>query len=186
MYDIIEQDDFFRQLEQNFKDKGDVVMLYKLNKLRKLGIISEEDLFNLENILNTIPVENDIKQTLIEDLRVKTNEYIYKYVPGYRQVNFTNAKVNISLILTAFSSLYTDEEKQNAINILKRIIAMEIWISQIVAKFYEIANNIINSDVHSAIDLYYNYENIYDAIEKPAFLESKDITYIQNLITRII
>jgi hypothetical protein len=186
MNEFIEQDDFFRQLEQNFKDKGDAVMLYKLNKLRKLGIISEEDLFNLENILNTIPVEDDIKQTLIEDLRVKTNEYIYKYIPNYRQTNFTNAKVNISLILSAFSSLYTDEEKQNAINILKRIMAMEMWISQIVAKFYEIANNIINSDVSIAIDLYHNYESIYDTIQKPVFLESKDIAYVQTLITRII
>jgi len=175
MYDIIEQ------LKQNYKD--DVVMLYKFSKL---DITSDEDLFDLENKLNAIPIENDIKQSLIEDLRIKTSKYIYKYVPDYRQINFTNAKVNISLILSAFSSLYTDEEKQNAINILKRIIAIEIWISQIVAKFYEIANNIINSDVSLAIDLYYNYEGIYDTIQKPAFLESKDIAYIQTLITRII
>jgi hypothetical protein len=186
MDDIIEQDDFFRQLEQNFKDKGDAVMLYKLGKLRRLGIISEEDLFDLENKLNAIPIEDDIKPILIEDLRVKTSEYIYSYIPNYRQINFTNAKVNISLILSAFSSLYTDEEKQNAINILKRIIAMEIWVSQIIAKFYEIVSSIINSDVNSAIDLYYNYKNIYDTIQRPAFLESKDIAYIQTLIARII
>jgi hypothetical protein len=174
-------DEFIEQLKQNYKD--DVVMLYKLSKLT---ITSDEDLFDLENKLNAIPVSDDIKQNLIEDLRVKTDEYIYKYVPNYRQINFTNAKVNISLILTAFSSLYTDKEKQNAINILKRIIAMEIWVSQIVAKFYEIANNIINSDVNTAIDLYHNYKDIYDTIQKPTFLESKDIAYIQTLITRII
>ena len=174
-------DGFIEQLKQNYKD--DVVMLYKLNKL---DITSEEDLFDLENKLNAIPVEDDIKQSLIEDLRVKTSEYIYSYIPNYRQINFTNAKVNISLILGAFSKLYTDEEKQDAINILKRIIAMEIWIGQIVAKFYEIASSIINSDVNTAIDLYYNYKNIYDTIQKPAFLESKDIAYIQMLIAKIV
>jgi hypothetical protein len=173
-------DDIIETLRQNYKD--DVVMLYKLNKLT---ITSDEDLFDLENKLNAIPIGDDIKQSLIEDLRIKTTEYIYKYVPNYRQINFTNAKVNVSLILTAFSSLYTDEEKQNANNILKNIIAMEMWISQIVAKFYEIANNIINSDVSTAIDLYHNYESIYDTIQKPTFLESKDIAYIQTLIGRL-
>jgi len=174
-------DGFIEQLKQNYKD--DVVMIYKLNKL---DITNEEDLFDLENKLNAIPIEDDIKQSLIEDLRVKTSEYIYSYIPNYRQINFTNAKVNISLILGAFSKLYTDKEKKNAMNILKKIIAMEIWIGKIVAKFYEIANSIINSDVNTAIDLYYNYKNIYDTIQKPAFLESKDVAYIQTLIARIV
>jgi hypothetical protein len=186
MNDVVEQlrqdyKDIIEKTKQNYE--GDVVMLYKLNRL---DITSEDDLFNLKDKLNAIPIGDDIKQTLIEDLRVKTSEYIYSYIPNYRQINFTNAKVNISLILGVFSTLYTDEEKQNAINILKKIIAMEIWVSQIVAKFYEIANNIINYDVNSAIDLYYNYKNIYNTIQKPVFLESKDIAYIQMLITRIV
>jgi hypothetical protein len=168
-------------LKKNYEN--DPVMSYKINKLIIEG---EEDWFNIGEKLNSIPIEDDIKPALIENLRLKTNEYIYKYIPNYRQINFTNAKVNISLILGIFSSLYTDEEKQNALLILRKIIAMELWVSRIVGKFYEIANNIATSDVNTAIEMYNNYENAYDSIPKPEFLESKDIAYIQALIGKIL
>jgi hypothetical protein len=168
-------------LKKNYEN--DPVMLYKIDRL---VIEGEEDLFNIEEKLNNIPIEDDIKPTLIENLRLKTNEYIYKYIPNYRQINFTNAKVNISLILNVFNSLYNDKEKQNALLILKKIIAMELWVSRIVGKFYEIANNIATSDVNTAVEIYNNYENIYDSISKPNFLESKDIAYIQALIGKIL
>jgi hypothetical protein len=168
-------------LRKNYEN--DPVMSYKINKL---VIEGEEDWFNIEEKLNSIPIEDDIKPALIEKLRLKTNEYIYKYIPNYRQINFTNAKVNISLILGVFSSLYTDEERQNALLILRKIIAMELWVSRIVGKFYEIANNIVTSDANTAVEIYNDYENIYDSIPKPEFLESKDIAYVQALIGRIL
>jgi len=168
-------------LKKNYEN--DPIMLYKLNKL---VIEGEEDLFNIEEKLNSIPIENDIKPTLIENLRLKTNEYIYKYIPNYRQINFTNTKVNISLIINVFGSLYTDEEKQNTLLILRKIVAMELWVSRIVGKFYEIANNIVTSDANIAVEIYNNYENIYDSIPKPKFLESKDIAYVQMLIERFL
>jgi hypothetical protein len=166
--------ELFELLQENFKD--DIVTLEKLNKIKDLLDDPEID---INEKLNEVQLDDSIKSKLIDDLRKKTTEYIYQYVPAYRQVNFTSAKVNALYIL--LNNNVDDATKQNVKNIISQIRDMEIWITNIVGKFYEIVNNIINSDIDTAINIYNNFLSQYESITKPTLLESKDIEYIQQI-----
>jgi hypothetical protein len=166
--------DIFELLQENLKDN--IEFLLKLEKIKDLLNDPEID---INEKLNEIQLTDEDKIKLINSLKEKTAEYIYQYVPYYRQTNFASAKVNALFIL--LNNNVTDEVKQNVKNILKQIRDMEIWITNIVIKYEQIKQQIINSDINTAIDIYNNYLNEYESIPKPQFLESKDIGYIQQI-----
>jgi hypothetical protein len=164
----------FELLQENFKD--DIELLLKLEKIKDLLDNPEID---INEKLNEVQLTDEDKIKLINSLKEKTAEYIYQYIPHYRQTNFTSAKINALFIL--LNNKITDEIKQNVKNILKQIRDMEIWITNIVIKYEQIKQQIINSDINTAINIYNNFLNEYESVPKPQFLESKDIGYIQQI-----
>jgi len=166
--------DFFELLKENFKD--DIELLLKLEKIKDLLNDPEID---INEKLNEIQLIDEDKIELIKKLKEKTAEYIYQYIPHYRQTNFTSAKINALFVL--IDNSIDNEIKENVKNILKQIRDMEIWITNIVIKYEQIKQQIINSDIDTAINIYNNFFNEYESIPKPKFLESKDIGYIQQI-----
>jgi DNA-binding protein H-NS len=166
--------ELYELLQENFKDN--IELLLKLEKIKDLLDNPE---ININEKLNEIQLTDEDKIKLINSLREKTSKYIYHHIPYYRQTNFTSAKVNALFIL--LNNDVADKIKQNVKNILRQIRDVEIWITNIIIKYEKIKQQIINSDINTAIDIYNNFLKEYESIPKPQFLESKDIGYIQQV-----
>lgn len=169
--------------EENIQD--DIIKKIKINKLKNI-VENWNDSYDtlleqLPELLNSVDITdelNSLKLQYIEKLRNNTNEYIYKYVPIYRQINFASAKINAKFIFDYSSD---DTVKNNTKTILQKIRDTELWITQIVGKFYYLSNLIMNANTISEIENIYNtWETEYDSVTKPNFIESKDINYIQQ------
>lgn len=169
--------------EENIQD--DIIKKIKINKLKNI-VENWNDSYDtlleqLPELLNSVDITdelNSLKLQYIEKLRNNTNEYIYKYVPIYRQINFTSAKINAKFIFDYSSD---DTVKNNTKTILQKIRDTELWITQIAGKFYYLSNLIMNANTISEIENIYNtWETEYDSVTKPNFIESKDINYIQQ------
>jgi len=160
-----------------------------LSEEEKIKIIMSEE-NGLLSFLNDLDTEIDNKTNfvnlLIKVIREEINDYIDYYVPIYRQVNFVNAKVNILLLLTNYRSQLT-EEQINALNdLMNKIFALELWVSQVIDKFYECIGQCQNIskyiDVFNALTQLVNNLN---SIPKPQLLESRDLGVLYSIFNNL-
>lgn len=157
-------------------------VLESKDKIRAEAIKGLLNIYDEEYILNhwnEIEVSLEVyKQAAITTLRDITSKYIQSFVPEYRQINFTSAKVN-ALFVLIYSTDQTVKDEVKAI--LSQIRDLEMWIVSVIQKFYSLVNKIMNApDGNTVKQIVDNATNEYDLIPKPSQLESKDIAYIQQ------
>lgn len=165
---------------QKLAERGEIEDEYVISMIKSLlQNYSEEYILDNWNELINFPDLPEYKNTAISTLRKITSQYIQEYVPDYRQINFTSAKVNALFIL-----LYENNQtvKDNVKAILLQIRDLEKWITAVIAKFYTLAAQIADaSDKESVKQIVDNARSEYDRIPKPSQLESRNIAYIQQL-----